>query len=222
MILYRPVGLKELSLIFDSGMKAFPPRLPEQPIFYPVTNFGYAEQINVEWNCTSGQFAGYVTTFEVQDDYVNRFEKKIVGGNQHEELWVPAEDLPKFNDHIEGNIEVDAGYFGDEFTGEIADAYLLKGKNAKEQIIALGGIADYNDMDFMCEVYAQMRVVYLHYPYWLKEDFTGEGLSNDKKSELLRKIEKRWEMSDIPFGLPRLMNNKAEQVASRNPNKPCS
>jgi cellulose biosynthesis protein BcsQ len=27
MILYRPVGLQELELIFDSGMKAFPARL---------------------------------------------------------------------------------------------------------------------------------------------------------------------------------------------------
>lgn len=40
-MLYRPVGIEELALVFDSGMRAFPPRLPEQPIFYPVTNFGY-------------------------------------------------------------------------------------------------------------------------------------------------------------------------------------
>jgi hypothetical protein len=33
-ILYRPVGPKELALIRASGMKAFPPRLPEQPILY--------------------------------------------------------------------------------------------------------------------------------------------------------------------------------------------
>lgn len=41
MILHSPVGIEELALVFDSGMRAFPPRLPEQPIFYPVTNFGY-------------------------------------------------------------------------------------------------------------------------------------------------------------------------------------
>ena len=38
MILYRPVGLEELELIYDSGMKAFPARMPKQPIFYPVLN----------------------------------------------------------------------------------------------------------------------------------------------------------------------------------------
>ena len=36
MTLYRPVGREELALIEASGYKSFPPRLPEQPIFYPV------------------------------------------------------------------------------------------------------------------------------------------------------------------------------------------
>jgi len=43
--LCRPVGPEELALIEASGWKAFPPRLPEQPIFYPVTNLAYARQI---------------------------------------------------------------------------------------------------------------------------------------------------------------------------------
>lgn len=33
MILYRPVGEKELDLIIESNYRAFPPRLSEQPIF---------------------------------------------------------------------------------------------------------------------------------------------------------------------------------------------
>ena len=45
MILWRPVGMRELELIHESGMKAFPPRLPEQPIFYPVLSEGYATKI---------------------------------------------------------------------------------------------------------------------------------------------------------------------------------
>ena len=50
MVLYRPVNRAELDLIAVSNFKAFPPRLPEQPIFYPVLNESYAEQITVEWN----------------------------------------------------------------------------------------------------------------------------------------------------------------------------
>jgi hypothetical protein len=34
--LWRPVGPEELALIRAADMRAFPPRLPEQPIFYPV------------------------------------------------------------------------------------------------------------------------------------------------------------------------------------------
>ncbi len=42
MILYRPVGEAEMRLIAESGYTAFPPRLPEQPIFYPVLDERYA------------------------------------------------------------------------------------------------------------------------------------------------------------------------------------
>ncbi|MEI7026276.1 hypothetical protein [Paenibacillus sp. y28] len=44
-ILYRPVGRYEMKLILDLEWKGFPPRLPEQPIFYPVFNQPYAGQI---------------------------------------------------------------------------------------------------------------------------------------------------------------------------------
>ncbi len=37
IVLYRPVGPKELELIAASRYRDFPPRLPGQPIFYPVT-----------------------------------------------------------------------------------------------------------------------------------------------------------------------------------------
>lgn len=79
MILYRPVGLKEMQLIYESGLRAFPPRLPEQPIFYPVLNLEYAQQIARDWNTKSSHFAGYVTRFEVEDAYITRFKRHIVG-----------------------------------------------------------------------------------------------------------------------------------------------
>jgi hypothetical protein len=48
--LFRPVGPKELELIAASGWSGFPPRLPGQPIFYPVTTEAYAVQIARDWN----------------------------------------------------------------------------------------------------------------------------------------------------------------------------
>ncbi len=103
--LYRPVGPKELALIEQTGRKAFPPRLPDQPIFYPVMNEDYAIQIARDWNVPASG-SGFVTRFEVDAEYLRRFEEQVVGGAVHRELWVPAEELEEFNRHIVGQIEV--------------------------------------------------------------------------------------------------------------------
>jgi hypothetical protein len=116
MILYRPVGTKELELIAASGYTAFPPRLPEQPIFYLVLNFEYAEQIARGWNATTPPYTGFVTRFEIDQVYAETFEIHTVGGKIHQELWVPAEELPEFNRHIMGKIEVIEAYYGEKFT----------------------------------------------------------------------------------------------------------
>lgn len=121
MLLYRPVGLKELELIAAAGFKAFPPRLPYQPIFYPVLNCDYAEQIARDWNTrdTASGFAGFVTRFEIQDTYVSKFPVQVAGNKTHQELWVPAEELEAFNQHIVGRIEVVRSYYGASFGGEV-------------------------------------------------------------------------------------------------------
>lgn len=105
--LFRPVGLDELKLIHQSGMKAFPPRLPEQPIFYPVLNRSYAIQIARDWNAEhEPDRIGFVTGFSVEAEYAAKYPAQIVGGREHEELWVPAEELEEFNRMIVGLIEI--------------------------------------------------------------------------------------------------------------------
>lgn len=111
--LYRPVGKNELALIEETDFTAFPPRLPEQPIFYPVTNEEYATQIARDWNAKHNpDKLGYVTKFEVAKDFLDNYERKIVGGKTHEEYWIPAEDLDEFNENIVGKIEVTAEFVG--------------------------------------------------------------------------------------------------------------
>lgn len=108
MILYRPVGEQELALIRESGFTAFPPRLPEQPIFYPVLNVQYAQEIAGRWNTRDANsgYRGYVTRFEVEDSFLSRYPVQTVGRSYHQEYWIPAEDLAAFNRHILGRIEV--------------------------------------------------------------------------------------------------------------------
>jgi hypothetical protein len=103
--LYRPVGPAELELIKASGWKAFPPRLPDQPIFYPVTNQAYATQIARDWNVKASG-AGFVTQFAVDSIYLARFPIQTVGGSMHTEYWISAEELGEFNANIVGLIEV--------------------------------------------------------------------------------------------------------------------
>lgn len=103
--LWRPVGPEELALIEASGMRAFPPRLPEQPIFYPVTTEDYAIRIARDWNVRDSG-AGYVTRFEVRGDFLSGYAVQDAGGRAHREYWIPAEDLPAFNAAIVGAIEV--------------------------------------------------------------------------------------------------------------------
>jgi hypothetical protein len=110
--LWRPTGPDELRLVKASGWRRWPPRLPEQPIFYPVLNEAYATEIAQGWNTKAGG-TGYVTRFEVESAFLARYERRVVGNQSHEELWVPAEELDELNDHIVGLIEVVAAFRGD-------------------------------------------------------------------------------------------------------------
>jgi len=115
--LYRPVGEKEMILILESGYKKFPPRLKWQPIFYPVLNESYASEIAEKWNTRdeAGNYLGFVTKFDVPEEIMNQYPEQNVGAVNHNELWVPTEELESFNDAIVGNIEVTKVFIGGEF-----------------------------------------------------------------------------------------------------------
>jgi hypothetical protein len=115
--LYRPTGANELALIIDSGMKRFPLRLFWQPIFYPVLNFQYAAEIAERWNMGNpdSDGVGFVTEFEIPDEYFQKFPIQTVGLYHHQELWVPAEELDEFNDKIVNGIRVTKSFVGSKF-----------------------------------------------------------------------------------------------------------
>jgi hypothetical protein len=108
-VLWRPVGPAELELIRQSGMMAFPPRLPEQPIFYPVTTEAYAAKIARDWNVQASG-SGFVTRFHVLDSFLKAYPVRLAGGREHQEYWIPAGDLDAFNHAIVGPIEVVAEF----------------------------------------------------------------------------------------------------------------
>jgi hypothetical protein len=106
-VLFRPVGQHEYELVEATGFRSFPPRLPEQPFFYPVTNEEYATQIARDWNTkdeASGH-VGYVLRFRVRSEFLRRFPVRTVGTTLHQEYWIPAGELEEFNREIDGVIE---------------------------------------------------------------------------------------------------------------------
>ena len=188
MILYRPIGLRELELIYDNGMKSFPARLPQQPIFYPVLNLEYARQIASDWNVKNGQFAGYVTQFKIDDEYINKFETHSVGGSQHQEYWITAEEVDNFNKHIIGHIKVLEAHFGAKFEGFVPDKFGLEGKDAVAQFTLLANSYVYKRMDFFLEIKRNHKAIFLNYPFWQTHDFQNQGL----KEKVIQAIREAW------------------------------
>jgi hypothetical protein len=62
-----------------------------------------------DWNVpASGK--GYVTRFRVSKDFLDRYPVQEAGGRDHQEYWIPAEDLQAFNAAIIGEILVVAEF----------------------------------------------------------------------------------------------------------------
>ncbi len=106
--LYRPVGRAEFELIRALEFCRFPPRLREQPFFYPELGEGCATQIARDWNTKdeSSGFVGYVLRFGVRSEFLSQYNVHTVGSSEHREYWIPAADLEKLNENVVGVIEV--------------------------------------------------------------------------------------------------------------------
>lgn len=192
--LFRPVGAFEMLKILQSGAREFPPRLPEQPIFYPVLNREYAESIARRWNTkdSHSSHAGFVTRFAVEEDYSARYEEHIVGPRTRAELWVPAEELADFNAHIVGEIEMVAVFYGPSYIGPIPEHFGLAGRDARQQLLCLRGMREQSNSDFEVELGANKPYVRMNFAYWVRTDFSDLGISADDKAHLLVDILRIW------------------------------
>lgn len=206
--LFRPVGLNELALIGNSGMREFPPRLPHQPIFYPVATIEYATQMARDWNTRddSSGFAGYVTQFAVTKSYLERFEPRTVGSSSHVEYWIPAADLRAFNASLQGLISIKAAYFGKEFKGCIPEEFGLREKDIASQFVILAKTWDYSRMDFVGEVSASRKAVFLNFLYWAQHDFEALGLGEQQRDVIIERLREAWDFNHVEVPLPLVAN----------------
>jgi hypothetical protein len=192
--LFRPVGLREMGRILEADATGFPPRRPEQPIFYPVLNFQYAEQIASQWNTKdpNSGFVGFVTQFRVDAEYVARFEEQVVGARIHRELWVPAEELDEFNRHIVGKIALVAAHYGEGYKGPIPEEGVLEGRDADEQLVVLEQSRRKSGTSFRDEILTNRLAVQQNFAYWARRDFGQREMPPQRKAELLRAILQVW------------------------------
>ena len=101
--------LESPQLVHGPAAKAF-----ESAFAASLGAAAYATRIARDWNTkdAASGYVGYVLRFDVEAEYVRRFEPQRVGGAGIDELWVPAEQLNEFNDHIVGRITVVAEHHG--------------------------------------------------------------------------------------------------------------
>ncbi len=186
--LYRPVGFKELELILNTGCRRYPKRLPTQPIFYPVLNQEYAIEIAKKWNTkdSNSGFSGYVTEFNIDQEYISKYESHIVGSTQHEELWVPSDQLSEFNSQIIVPIKISHAFYGEQYVGKDNK---INCDNYVDQFILFKNLKNYNPMDFSCMIQSNWKIVTLNYIAWQNHDYTQE-ISEEEKQKLLNEIKK--------------------------------
>jgi hypothetical protein len=200
--LFRPIGLQELALLWDSGMREFPPRLIQQPIFYPVVNVEYARQIARDWNTPDANsgFAGFVTRFDVSSTYLTKYELHTAGSSAHREYWIPAREMSAFNKAVNGLISVEEAYFGREFGGYVPDDGNLKGQNAVAQYAALAKLVDF--AEFSAEVSASRKAIFLNCRYWFDADLEILGGTGEQRYLFFTKLAKAWKANKIKVPLP--------------------
>lgn len=186
--LYRPVGVKELHLIFDAEGRRYPKRLPTQPIFYPVLNHTYATEIAEKWNTKdeNSGYVGYVTTFLIDSTYVSKYPVQQAGSSVHKELWVPAEELNEFNQNIHGCIHIMNAYYGSMYAK----------KEAIGMLSSLCASKDRNGKEFEEEIVSQWKTINQNYLLWTEGDISTMGING---AELLSSIADILKNNDLWF-----------------------
>jgi hypothetical protein len=186
------MDLDELRLVYEMNMKGFPARRPEQSIFYPVLSLEYANEIAKQWNAESQNESGYVVRFSLDDAYGGQFKHQNVGASHHVELWIPAAELPRFNEQILPPIEVVSAHFGKNFQGHVPVQFGLRGKNATAQFVALTRTLSYSAMDVRCEIVANHVAIFLNYAYWMQSTFLAQSITEAEQEDVLATIRTVW------------------------------
>ncbi|WP_337100030.1 hypothetical protein [Paenibacillus sp. YIM B09110] len=189
-----------MKLMLDGDLKGFPPRLPEQPIFYPVLNKPYADQIARSWN-TKDKFSGYVgfvTEFKVASPFIDQFEEQVVGAGMHNELWIPSEQVEELNQNILGRIQLVDVFYGNDYMGLEQEGNTLDNKSLVEQFIYLKDKMSINMNDSKLLIREHWQQIFMNACYW---NFAELGITEQVKADTLSSMIHCWDEIFPDFNL---------------------
>lgn len=134
--MYRPVGLREMMMVLDSGNRRFPDREQGQSVFYPTYSAVHATQMARDWHTKDpyAGFAGFVTAFDMEEEYLQALPLTDRNGKKRQELKIPSSDLAEFNTHIQGPIRITKCFFGAGYTGPVPKTGPMQGMDASDQL----------------------------------------------------------------------------------------
>ena len=202
MILYRPVELEELCLVYRADMRAFPVLLPQQPVFCAVLGEQDATEVARRLSTDTDSRAGFVTRFSLDEPAARDFERRIVD----DELELPAAELGELNSRLTGNIQVIAAFFGEGYVGPMVEGLALGGKTATEQFLTL--LAGVGDSGFYVasNLHRSGVAVFANFFFWEQHDFTPERIGPARRDRLLEDLKRVWaagKPGSAPLGIAR-------------------
>jgi hypothetical protein len=189
-------------LVLHGDAKAFP--TPPQPIFEVMLNFEHAEQRASE-RCprdAAAGFAGFVTDFDIDADYVRSFEVQQVGGAvKHREIWVPAGKMKEFNAQLRSRIHSRAAIYGPAYVGPPTGPGALTNEHAATQLKTLSETLHFSVFDFASEVEANWQIVLANFGFWAASPPADQGLTREEIAVTLSAIARVWKQkfSDLPL-----------------------
>jgi hypothetical protein len=132
-------------------------------------------------------------------EYVQRFEPKVVGAAQHQELWVPAEKLPEFNANLVSRIRVSRVFYGAAYQGPAPLPLMVRARHPAEQLKVLTAVLASSRFDFSCEVSANWKLILANFAFWAATPAERLGVTSQELSRTLGAIGQVWRHTDLPL-----------------------
>ncbi|QDE71508.1 hypothetical protein BHS09_33495 [Myxococcus xanthus] len=118
---------------------------------------------------------------------------RTVGNSLHQELWVPAEELATFNQHIQGPVRFTEAWYGPGYLGPDTSLVPLE-----RQLLALFE----QSSDALSLLQANTAVCLFNSAWWSSTPASAQGLNPSDHLRLLDRLRHAWVTLHPTWPLP--------------------